>query len=516
VKLPAFPLILAKGNSRITIYRQDSTKRRKGESFLVAFYEGSKRRLRAFASYPAARAAADRITGSVNEGDVQALVLNAGQKAAYLRAVDALRPAGLPLDVAAIQLADALARLQGRFLSEAVSYFTARMLTVKRKPVAEVVAEFLAEKEKRTKRGSLASARYLGDLRKQLTAFATAFQCELADVTPEQIRLWADGHEWGARTRFNSLSQIKTLFLFARARGYYAREEDALAGVQFAKGKGGEIGIFTPAEMRWLLAVAKPEIVPFLAIGAFAGLRTAEITRLDWSKVNLAKRFIEVTAQSAKTASRRIVPMADNLARMACALREDRRPSVRPSATGEAFRRGDGARGEARLEAQRLAALVHLLPRRRHEEHGERGFGSGQFARNGVQPLPRVGPRRSGGGVVRHHAHCTGDGERRADGSVIQIRNLPTSFADIGCPFSAGHSPGYAQQPHLQGYKPLKARHAVPSPSRRELLPLAGAAISRVHVGSPQEITMSSHADKMLTDEIVPASATRWSPASWC
>ena len=66
--------------------------------------------------------------------------------------------------------------------------------------------------------------------------------------------------------------------------------------------------------MRRLLAVAKPEIVPFLAIGAFAGLRTAEITRLDWSKVNLSKRFIEVTAQSAKTASRRIVPLADNLA----------------------------------------------------------------------------------------------------------------------------------------------------------------------------------------------------------
>lgn len=122
------------------------------------------------------------------------------------------------------------------------------------------------------------------------------------------------GNEWGTRTRFNSLSQIKTLFIFARARGYYAREEDALAGVEFAKGKGGEIGIFSPSEMRRLLAVAKPEIVPFLAIGAFAGLRTAEITRLDWSKVNLAKRFIEVTAQSAKTASRRIVPMADNLA----------------------------------------------------------------------------------------------------------------------------------------------------------------------------------------------------------
>ncbi|NBV24185.1 MAG: hypothetical protein EBS05_19985 [Proteobacteria bacterium] len=314
MKLPSFPQVITKGNSRVTIYRQDRTKQGKGESFLVAFYEADQRRLRAFASYDAARACAEQITGSVNEGDVKTLVLKADQKAAYLRAVEALRPTGLALDVAAIQIADALARLQGRTLSEAVGYFTERMLTVKRKPVAEVVAEFLAEKEKRTKRGTPASAIYLNSLRKRLNTFTNAFQCELADVTPEQVRLWADGHEWGARTRFNALTQLRTLFSFARARGYYAKDDDVLAGIEFGKGDGGTIGIFTPDEMRRLMAAAKPEIVPFLAIGAFAGLRTAEITRLDWSKVNITKRFIEVTAKSAKTASRRIVPMTDNLA----------------------------------------------------------------------------------------------------------------------------------------------------------------------------------------------------------
>ena len=55
--------------------------------------------------------------------------------------------------------------------------------------------------------------------------------------------------------------------------------------------------------------------MPFLAIGAFAGLRSAEIERLDWSEVHLKDRFIEVTAAKAKTASRRIVPMTENLAK---------------------------------------------------------------------------------------------------------------------------------------------------------------------------------------------------------
>jgi integrase len=51
-----------------------------------------------------------------------------------------------------------------------------------------------------------------------------------------------------------------------------------------------------------------------LAIGAFAGLREAEIKRLDWSEVDLARGHIEVTAAKAKSARRRIVPILPNLA----------------------------------------------------------------------------------------------------------------------------------------------------------------------------------------------------------
>jgi integrase len=52
-----------------------------------------------------------------------------------------------------------------------------------------------------------------------------------------------------------------------------------------------------------------------LAIGAFAGLREAEIQRLDWSEVDLARGHIEVKAAKAKSARRRIVPIQANLAR---------------------------------------------------------------------------------------------------------------------------------------------------------------------------------------------------------
>jgi integrase len=51
-----------------------------------------------------------------------------------------------------------------------------------------------------------------------------------------------------------------------------------------------------------------------LAISAFAGIRAAELGRLDWSAVDLERRHIEIRAGQAKTASRRLVPVTDNLA----------------------------------------------------------------------------------------------------------------------------------------------------------------------------------------------------------
>ena len=65
--------------------------------------------------------------------------------------------------------------------------------------------------------------------------------------------------------------------------------------------------------MRDLLARAGERFVAYLAIGGFAGLRHAELMRLDWSDVKLAQSTIVVSAKAAKTAQRRTVPIQPNL-----------------------------------------------------------------------------------------------------------------------------------------------------------------------------------------------------------
>jgi integrase/recombinase XerD len=61
------------------------------------------------------------------------------------------------------------------------------------------------------------------------------------------------------------------------------------------------------------LTAAKPEILPAIAVGLFAGLRPeAEIWRLDWSQIDLTERLIDV-GKSKNIASHRFVKIADNL-----------------------------------------------------------------------------------------------------------------------------------------------------------------------------------------------------------
>jgi integrase len=53
------------------------------------------------------------------------------------------------------------------------------------------------------------------------------------------------------------------------------------------------ITVLTPDQAENLLRCASPEIIPFFAIGMFAGLRVDEIMKLDWKHINLVNRRLK-------------------------------------------------------------------------------------------------------------------------------------------------------------------------------------------------------------------------------
>ncbi len=76
--------------------------------------------------------------------------------------------------------------------------------------------------------------------------------------------------------------------------------------------------IFNVVQAAALLTAAETnpdlELVPAIAIGLFAGLRTAELRKLEWKDVDFEAKVIEVTGRKSKTRQRRLVDISDSLA----------------------------------------------------------------------------------------------------------------------------------------------------------------------------------------------------------
>jgi len=212
----------------------------------------------------------------------------------------------------------------GVSLQDSVKFYLSRHPAgLPRKTTREIVDELL---EVKTNAGI--SEPYARELRLRLGQFAESFAVPLSTVSSKQIQDWLTNRRVAGRTQNNYRRIISTLFKFAIRRGYLPKDNDELSGVEKIRDSGGEIEVFTPPELQKLFAACQTpvqergkwrtrhDMIPYLAIAAFCGLRAAEIQRLDWSEVHLtgAERFIEVKASKAKTASRRTVPIPDNCA----------------------------------------------------------------------------------------------------------------------------------------------------------------------------------------------------------
>jgi integrase len=172
----------------------------------------------------------------------------------------------------------------------------------------------ILEKLLKAKEADRLSPRYLQTLRSHLTRFVAAFDTNIGFITVADMENWLRAQPIQPRSRNNIRGSIVTLFHFARKHGYLqkgqATEADELA---MAKDSGGKIGILKPEKLASVLNEAPERVRLFLALGAFTGMRSSEILRLEWGEVNFERRFITVAAEKAKTATRRLVPILPNL-----------------------------------------------------------------------------------------------------------------------------------------------------------------------------------------------------------
>jgi integrase len=147
-----------------------------------------------------------------------------------------------------------------------------------------------------------------------LDRFAENFNQEVSTLTPKLIAEYLTALKLAERTRRNHRDVIGFFNRWLVLRGYLAKGTDWLEGVQnYSARKLGQISTYTADDMRRLITAADKRILPMIVIGGFAGLRHAEIARLEWQDIDLEEGFIEVKAENAKTDTRRIVPLKPNL-----------------------------------------------------------------------------------------------------------------------------------------------------------------------------------------------------------
>lgn len=133
----------------------------------------------------------------------------------------------------------------------------------------------------------------------------------MAEITTPDVNTFLESIAGSPVYRNGFRRVLSTLFSYGIKNGYCTLNPatNAERAATFDKPPG----IVTPAQAAAILSASKGDMLAYHAIGFFAGLRVAELHRLDWSDVDLAGGYVHVSAENAKTRARRLVPILDPL-----------------------------------------------------------------------------------------------------------------------------------------------------------------------------------------------------------
>ena len=197
----------------------------------------------------------------------------------------------------------------GKTLWDATEFYVEHLERTKDSVFVLVAAADYQESKKRAK----LSPKHLDDIRLRLGRFVATFgNRPIKGIVASEIESWLHELALAPQSINNYRAIARAFFEYALKRELV--EKNPVTSVDKVKLVDKAPEIFTPKQLADLLAAADPSLLPALALQAFAGLRTAEVLRLEWSEVDLVRGFVTVAAHKSKTARRRLIPIAQNLA----------------------------------------------------------------------------------------------------------------------------------------------------------------------------------------------------------
>jgi len=320
------------GNVSVPIYAtrwRDKRRRRVYKKFAIIWTDGVGRHREQHSSWDVAVRRAREVANALVNGEISMEQLTQEDRAAHLYWQQLAARAGRSVtDI----LSDAVRAYEvpggAPTLEEAQRYWADHHPAgATPKTCPEILVEMLA---KRKKTGS--SKNTLDDWRSRLGRFTEDFPVPILSLTAKDLDNWLDKLDCSRRTRNNYRGNLVDFYRFARQAGYCPKTWTPLDDVERAKEEPIHIEVFTPADFVRIITRRESlelkmaargrrykSLVPYLAIGAFAGCRHEEMCApgrpvLDWRQVDLVRKRIQVLQEVARKIGRdRIVPMSDNL-----------------------------------------------------------------------------------------------------------------------------------------------------------------------------------------------------------
>lgn len=203
--------------------------------------------------------------------------------------------------------------LDGHSLIEAAGFYAKRgPMTCERTTFKDAVARFL-------KAYQSSPVQTVAGLRKELQAFAEKHaRLEITSLTEPMLEDWITRSEPGPRYFNNRLATWKTFLNRCRDWKYLPagdKHPGELIKPKRLADKTPEI--LSVRQCKQLLDVVPEDLLPYLAVGCFAGVRPFELMRLKWEDFIWERKYLHVRAEVAgKTSQERFVPLQDNLLKL--------------------------------------------------------------------------------------------------------------------------------------------------------------------------------------------------------
>jgi len=149
-------------------------------------------------------------------------------------------------------------------------------------------------------------------------------------VTKDEVKRWIMGNAWAPKTQRVYLGDLRSLFAWAENEKYI--HKNPIAGkegfIELAATDDAEIAVLDLEQCHKLLHAALfstyrlfdrktkawrnanfHELIGYLAVALFAGVRPEEIKRTESGRVDLHERTLVVIARSSKTRQRRVIEL---------------------------------------------------------------------------------------------------------------------------------------------------------------------------------------------------------------